>query len=80
MDQQIAWTSRERRDAVESVSGWAFAVGDDTRQSADPVGPEVRPRDSILFTYFVNHGTLRILRNRGKRLDNFLLNEFLSRR
>ncbi|HVX98559.1 MAG TPA: hypothetical protein VHA55_02060 [Pseudorhodoplanes sp.] len=61
-------------------SGYAFAVGDDTWHSADPVGPEVRTRDSILLTYFVDHGALRILRNRGKRLGNFLLNEFRNRR
>jgi hypothetical protein len=56
-------------------SGYAFAVGDDTWHSADPVGPEVKTRDSILLTYFVDAGVLRILRNRGKRLGNFLLNE-----
>lgn len=56
-------------------SGYAFAVGDDTWHSADPVGPEVKSRDSILLTYFVDSGVLRILRNRGKRVGNFLLNE-----
>jgi hypothetical protein len=56
-------------------SGYAFAVGDDTWHSADPVGPEVTTRDSILLTYFVDSGLLRILRNRGKRLGNFLLSE-----
>jgi hypothetical protein len=56
-------------------SGYAFAVGDDTWHSADPVGPEVKTRDSILLTYFVDAGVLRFLRNRGKRLGNFLLNE-----
>jgi hypothetical protein len=61
-------------------SGYAFAVGDDTWHSADPVGPEVRTRDSILLTYFVDHGALRILRNRGKRIGNFVLNEFRNRR
>jgi hypothetical protein len=56
-------------------SGYAFAVGDDSWHSADPVGSEVRTRDSILLTYFVDSGPLRILRNRGKRFGNFLLNE-----
>jgi hypothetical protein len=56
-------------------TGYAFAVGDDTWHSADPVGPEVTSRDSILLTYFVDAGLLRVLRNRGKRIGNFLLNE-----
>jgi hypothetical protein len=56
-------------------TGYAFAVGDNTWHSADPVGPEVETRDSILHTYFVDAGLLRILRNRGKRLGNFLLSE-----
>jgi hypothetical protein len=60
-------------------SGYAFAVGDDTWHSADPVGSEVRTRDSILLTYFVDAGMLRILRNRGKRLGNFLLNELRAK-
>ena len=37
-------------------SGYAFAVGTDTWHSADAVGPEVKTRDSILLTYFVDHG------------------------
>jgi hypothetical protein len=56
-------------------TGYAFAVGDNTWHSADPVGPEVETRDSILHTYFVDAGLLRILRNRGKRVGNFLLSE-----
>ncbi len=60
-------------------SGYAFAVGTDTWHSADAVGPEVRTRDSILLTYFVDAGVLRFLRNRGKRVGNFVLNEFRSR-
>jgi hypothetical protein len=60
-------------------TGYAFAVGDDTWHSADPVGAQVKTRDSILLTYFVDHGALRILRNRGKRLGNFVLNEFRNR-
>ena len=56
-------------------SGYAFAVGDDTWHSADPVGPEVETRDSILLTYFVDAGALRFLRNRAKRIGNLVRNE-----
>jgi hypothetical protein len=56
-------------------TGYAFAVGDNTWHSADPVGAEVETRDSILLTYFVDSGLLRFLRNRGKRVGNFVLNE-----
>ncbi len=56
-------------------TGYAFAASDDTWHSADPVDPEVTTRDSILLTYFVDSGPLRILRNRGKRLGNFVTNE-----
>jgi hypothetical protein len=56
-------------------NGYAFAVGDNTWHSADPVGAEVETRDSILLTYFVDAGPLRVLRNRGKRVGNFLLSE-----
>jgi hypothetical protein len=56
-------------------SGYAFAVGDDSWHSADPVDTGVVARDSILLTYFVDAGPLRILRNRGKRVGNFLLSE-----
>jgi hypothetical protein len=56
-------------------TGYAFAVGDNTWHSADPVGSEVETRDSILLTYFVDAGLLRLLRNRGKRIGNFLLSE-----
>lgn len=59
-------------------TGYAFAVGDDTYHSADPVGPEVTTRDSILLTYFVDAGLTRFFRNRGKRLGNFVLNEVRS--
>ena len=57
-------------------AGYAFAVGNDTWHSADPVGTEVETRDSILLTYFVDAGLLRVLRNRGKRVGNFLRSEF----
>jgi hypothetical protein len=56
-------------------SGYAFAVGDNTWHSADPVGAEVDTRDSILLTYFVDAGLLRVLRNRAKRVGNFVRNE-----
>jgi len=56
-------------------TGYAFAVGDNTWHSADPVGPEVKTRDSILHTYFVDAGLLRIVRNRAKRAGNFVLHE-----
>jgi hypothetical protein len=60
-------------------SGYAFAVGTDTWHSADPVGAEVTTRDSILLTYFVDQGALKFFRNRGKRIGNFLLNEYRNR-
>jgi hypothetical protein len=60
-------------------TGYAFAVADDTWHSADTVGPEVKTRDSILLTYFVDAGVLRFLRNRAKRIGNFLGNEIRSR-
>jgi hypothetical protein len=56
-------------------SGYAFAVADNTWHSADPVGPEVNTRDSILLTYFVDAGPFRFVRNRGRRFMNALLNE-----
>ena len=37
--------------------------------------PEVRTRDSILLTYFVDSGLLRFLRNRAKRVGNLVRNE-----
>jgi hypothetical protein len=67
--------SRVRRMRFAPNTGYAFAVGDDTWHSADPVGAEVETRDSILLTYFVDSGLVRILRNRGKRVGNFLLSE-----
>jgi hypothetical protein len=60
-------------------SGYAFAVGDDTWHSADPVGAEVTTRDSILLTYFVDNDPLAYARNRFKRGGNFLLNEIRQR-
>ena len=60
-------------------TGYAFAVGSDTWHSADRIGPEVSTRDSILLTYFVDAGALRFLRNRGKRVGNFILSEVRNR-
>jgi hypothetical protein len=60
-------------------TGYAFAVGTDTWHSADAVGTKVRTRDSILLTYFVDAGMLRIMRNRGKRFGNFVLSEVRNR-
>ncbi len=60
-------------------TGYAFAVGDNSWHSADRIGPEVDTRDSILLTYFVDAGVLRYMRNRGKRIGNFLVGEFRSR-
>ena len=39
----------------------------------------MKTRDSILLTYFVDAGLLRVLRNRGKRIGNFVLNEIRQR-
>lgn len=60
-------------------TGYAFAVGDDSWHSADPVHNRVKTRDSILLTYFVDQGALKVMRNRGKRIGNFLLNEIRQR-
>ena len=60
-------------------TGYAFAVGTDSWHSADRIGPEVKSRDSILLTYFVDAGVLRFLRNRGKRFGNFVLSELRNR-
>jgi hypothetical protein len=61
-------------------SGYAFAVTDNSWHSVAPVGPEVKTRDSILLTYFVDRGVLRFLRNRGRRAGNLLLNELRNLR
>ena len=60
-------------------TGYAFTVDKRTHHSVDPVGAEVTTRNSILLTYYVDAGVLRFLRNRGKRLGNFLLNELRGR-
>lgn len=53
-------------------SGYAFAVDETSWHSADKVHDRVRTRDSILLTYFVDQGAFRRLRNRGKRVGNFV--------
>ena len=55
--------------------GYAFAVGDNTWHSVDAVGQLPTSRDSILHTYFVDDTLFKKLRNRGKRVGNFLRNE-----
>src|SRR5438477_8934672 len=66
---------KKRQMPFAPNTGYAFAVGTDTWHSADPVGPEVKTRDSILLTYFVDAGIWRSLRNRGRRIQNLILNE-----
>ena len=39
----------------------------------------VKTRDSILLTYFVDQGAMKVLRNRAKRFGNFILNEVRNR-
>ena len=75
--QKLADGSLKKTKQMEFApnTGYAFAVGTDTWHSADCVGPEVKSRDSILLTYFVDAGLVRYVRNRGKRLGNFLGNE-----
>jgi hypothetical protein len=75
---EVLPNGRKRKKTQMSFSpnsGYAFAVADNTWHSADPVGPEVKTRDSILLTYFVDAGPFRLVRNRGRRLLNALLNE-----
>jgi hypothetical protein len=69
---------RASQMAFAPNSGYAFAVGSDTYHSVDTVGPEVRTRDSILLTYFVDHTLSAVLYNRGKRFGNLLRNEARS--
>lgn len=66
---------RAGQSAFVPNSGLAFAVGDNTWHSVDTVGPEVTTRDLIILQYFVDAGLLQVLRNRSKRVGNFLLNE-----
>ena len=59
-------------------SGYAFAVGEDTWHSVDTLGPDVRTRDSILLTYFLDDSALDRTKNRVKRFANFVRNEYRS--
>jgi hypothetical protein len=70
---------KDKQMSFAPNTGYAFAVGSDTWHSADRIGPEVSTRDSILLTYFVDAGVLRFLRNRGKRVGNFVLSEVRNR-
>ncbi len=70
---------KAKQMAFAPNTGYAFAVGTDTWHSADPVGPEVKTRDSILLTYFVDAGVLRFARNRAKRFGNFIGSEIRNR-
>jgi hypothetical protein len=69
------WFRNKRQMRFTRNCGYAFAVGSDTWHSADKVHDRIKTRDSILLTYFVDQGVLRVLRNRGKRIGNFLRNE-----
>ncbi|HTQ29606.1 MAG TPA: hypothetical protein VMI53_00200 [Opitutaceae bacterium] len=60
-------------------TGYAFAVGADTWHSVETVGPEVKTRDSILLTYFVDAGPLLFLRNRMRRFGNMTRHEWRRR-
>jgi hypothetical protein len=67
--------TRDRQMRFARNTGYAFAVNDRSWHSADPVGGEVETRDSILLTYFVDAGLVRFMRNRGKRIGNFVTNQ-----
>jgi hypothetical protein len=53
-------------------TGYAFAVGEDTYHSVDTVGQEVRTRDSILLTYYLDRTFFEMAQNRWKRFGNLL--------
>jgi hypothetical protein len=59
-------------------TGYAFAVDRKTHHSVETVGEDVKTRDSILLTYYVDAGPLKFVRNRAKRIGNFLANEMLG--
>jgi hypothetical protein len=73
------WPDRSIPESAQMIflpnTGYAFAVADNTWHSVRPVGSEIKTRDSVLLTYFVDAGPWRFLRNRGRRLQNFVLNE-----
>jgi hypothetical protein len=70
---------KDKQMSFAPNTGYAFAVDTDTWHSADRIGPEVKTRDSILLTYFVDAGPLKYLRNRAKRLGNFIGSELRNR-
>jgi hypothetical protein len=67
--------SRHTQMRFAPNTGYAFAVADDTWHSVDEVGSGIRTRNSILLTYFVDQGALRRVRNRSRRVGNFILHE-----
>jgi hypothetical protein len=69
---------RARQMPFAPNSGYAFAVGEETYHSVDRLGPEVRARDSILLTYFLDESALDRAKNRIKRLANLVRNEYRS--
>jgi len=73
------WPDRSIPESAQMIfspnTGYAFAVADNTWHSVHQVGPEIKTRDSVLLTYFVDAGPWRFLRNRGRRFQNFVLNE-----
>ncbi len=71
--------AKQKQMTFAPNTGYAFAVGGDTWHSVDPVGAELKSRDSILLTYFVDAGPLRYLRNRAKRVGNFVASELRNR-
>ena len=70
---------KDKQMSFAPNTGYAFAVDTETWHSADRIGPEVKTRDSILLTYFVDAGPLKYLRNRAKRLGNFIGSELRNR-
>jgi hypothetical protein len=66
----------DEQERINETEGKDFEPEAETSaELADPVGPEVKTRDSILHTYFVDSGLLRVLRNRSRRVGNFIGNE-----
>lgn len=59
--------------------GYAFAVGTDTWHSVDALKLVDASRDTILHTYYVDHSIGLKLRNRSRRLGNFVRNELRAR-
>lgn len=64
--------TKEWQMSFSPNTGYAFAVDEHTYHSVDKVGPEVKTRDSILLTYFVDKTPLQLIRNRAKRVGNMI--------